>query len=266
MKRILIPTDFSPVADNAMDYALDIAAKFKSNLLIYHVYSLQGELRRNRRHFKNKEPYIEAIEQKMVDFVAKFEDKSSRLGLRIDSKVEENSPYFLFKNKITKNAIDLIVMGTKRATRLEKVIYGSAAATALETAEAPVLVVPPGHSGGIKRIVLATDLDGVSQGSLIPLKKLAAAYHAKVTILRVNTETHTKMDLKDDLPLEGIEREYKEVPLLKSINDSINDFVEKDQSDLVCMIRREKAFFDSIFKKSVTKTHVYNSDVPFLAL
>lgn len=266
MKRILIPTDFSPVADNALNYALDIAAKFKSNILLYHVYSFHRSVDYDRNYPEDEQPYVKNLERKMEVTVSKIREKSANLGLHIDSKVEENTPYFLFKNKIAKNEVDLIVMGTKGATGLEKVIYGSVAATALETANVPVLVVPPKHPEGIKRIVLATDLDGVSQATLAPFKKLAVAYNAKVTILRVNTSSKTRMDLQDDMPLEGIEREYREVPLSKSINQSINEFVEKDKSDLVCMIRREKAFFESIFKKSVTKTHVYNSSVPFLVL
>jgi len=266
MKRILLPTDFSSVADNAMKYALDIAAKFKSNLLLYHVYSFHRSVDYDRNYPEDEQPYVKNLEQKMMETVAKIREKSANLGLQIDSKVEENTPYFLFKNKLAKNEVDLIVMGTKGATGLKKVIYGSVAATALETANVPVLVVPPERAEGIKRIVLATDLEGVSQATLAPFKKLAVAYNAKVTILRVNTSSETRMDLQDDMPLDGIERVYREVPLSQSINQSINDFVEKDKADLICMIRREKAFFESIFKKSITKTHVYNNHVPFLVL
>ncbi len=39
MKKILIPTDFSPVADNALNHAIEIASKFKSELFLYHFYS-----------------------------------------------------------------------------------------------------------------------------------------------------------------------------------------------------------------------------------
>jgi nucleotide-binding universal stress UspA family protein len=41
MQRILIPTDFSPIADNALNYAIEIATKFKSKLYLHHVYSMR---------------------------------------------------------------------------------------------------------------------------------------------------------------------------------------------------------------------------------
>ena len=36
-KRILFPTDFSPAADHALDYAISLALEHESNLIIVHV-------------------------------------------------------------------------------------------------------------------------------------------------------------------------------------------------------------------------------------
>src|SRR5688572_24715542 len=40
MKTIIIPTDFSPAATNAMNYALDMAIATGSRVLLFHVYSV----------------------------------------------------------------------------------------------------------------------------------------------------------------------------------------------------------------------------------
>jgi nucleotide-binding universal stress UspA family protein len=39
MNRILIPTDFSPTAEIALHYALNIALKSRGRVYLYHVYS-----------------------------------------------------------------------------------------------------------------------------------------------------------------------------------------------------------------------------------
>jgi Ethanolamine utilization protein EutJ (predicted chaperonin) len=52
----------------------------------------------------------------------------------------------------------------------------------------------------------------------------------------------------------------------KSINDSINEFIDKNKIDLICMVRREKSFFESLFKKSISKLQVYNSKIPLFVL
>ena len=40
MKTIIVPTDFSPAALNATNYAADMALAIKANLLLFHVYQL----------------------------------------------------------------------------------------------------------------------------------------------------------------------------------------------------------------------------------
>jgi nucleotide-binding universal stress UspA family protein len=267
MKKILVPTDFSQVADNALKYAMEIAAKMKGELLLYHVYSFHRRLHYDPDYPENEQPYVKDIERKMEETLSKFREKTERLNIPVQTRVEENSVFFLFKNKVVQYDIDLIVMGSKGATGLERVVYGSVAATALETAKVPVLVIPPEHSlRGMDRIVLATDLNRVSADDLLPLRELAEAFSSKVTILRVNTHPGEEMPSTDNLPLQDVDAKYHEIPLTQTINDSVNAFVAQDQSDLVCMIRREKDFFDSIFKKSVTKDRVYNSAIPFLVL
>ena len=39
MKRILVPADFSPTAEKAFRFALDIATKTKGTVILYHVYT-----------------------------------------------------------------------------------------------------------------------------------------------------------------------------------------------------------------------------------
>ena len=40
MKTIIIPTDYSPVATNAMNYGLDMAIAINARVLLFHVYSV----------------------------------------------------------------------------------------------------------------------------------------------------------------------------------------------------------------------------------
>lgn len=40
MKTIIVPTDFSPTATNAMHYAIQMAKQIKANLLLVHVYQV----------------------------------------------------------------------------------------------------------------------------------------------------------------------------------------------------------------------------------
>ena len=267
MQKILIPTDFSPVADNALNYAIEIAVKFESQLFLYHVYSFNKKRDYNWNFPEDQQPFIKKIEQKMQVTKSRFLEKITQNGLSIETKIEPVHISTLFKTKALKHNIDLIVMGSKGATGFEKVIFGSVAATALEMAKVPVMVISPKQSfQSFDHIVLAADSKDISINILSPLQKLAMKFGAKVTILRVNTDSNENEYKIKEIKLDGVETTYRETPLLNSINESIDRFIEKESCDLLCMIRREKSFFESIFKKSVTATQVYNNRVPLLVI
>lgn len=266
MQRILVPTDFSPVADNALSYAIEIAAHFGSELILYHVYHMRRKIDYDWNFPDDEQPFVKKLEQKMNFTKQKFIEKITQKGLSIQTIVEENNIFSLFERKVMKHDINLIIIGSNGASGLKKVIFGSVAATALEMSKVPVLVVPPKHAfAPVEQIVLATDLNEVSTSILSPLQKLAFKFGAKVTILNVNTgsnkDTHQR-----NIYLKDIETTYHEVPMSKSINESINEFIEKNKRDLLCMIRRERGFFESIFKGSITKSQVYSNRIPLLVL
>ncbi len=267
MKKILVPTDFSPIADNALDYAIGIAAKFKSELYLCHVFAFD-RFNYNFDLPDDKQPYPKKLERKLKMNKQKFSEKIKQAEITIHTMVEKESIFSLFGSKVNELKIDMIIMGSKGASGVEKVVFGTVAGTALNWAKVPVLVIPPSHSfRPLEHIVLAVDRNGIAANLISPLRKLALEFGANVTLLNVNTgsnrNTHQEIDLS---VLEGIESTYREVLMSNSVNESINDFVEKEDCDLLCMVRREKGFFESIFKKSITKAQVYDSQVPLLVL
>ena len=203
-----------------------------------------------------------------MDFTKqKFMEKIIKNGLSIRTRVEEKHIYSLFEGVVMKHEINLIIMGSKGASGLTKAVFGSVAGSALDLAEVPVLVVPPDNSFlPLKQIVLAVDLNQVSQAVLSPLQELALEFGAKVTILYVNTGVNKNNLKKMDLSLKDLETSYCEVPMSNTINDSINEFIKEGNCDLLCMIRRDKGFFESIFQRSITKNQVYKTEVPLLVL
>ena len=40
MKTIIVPTDFSAISNNAIDYAVDLAKATGSSLLVFHAYQV----------------------------------------------------------------------------------------------------------------------------------------------------------------------------------------------------------------------------------
>ena len=234
MKKILVPTDFSPVADNALKYAIEIATEFKSELVLYHVYSI-NKVDYDLDFPEDEQPYKKHVERRMYLTKLKFLDNFTQKGLNVQTKVDPDSIYSLCNKKVMSHGVDLVVPPEYEFRRL-------------------------GH------IVLAIDNRKVAPSVLLPLRKLALKFGAKVTLLNVNTGSNQFIYRKKDLYLDGVKTTYQEVSMSNNVNESINEFIEKVGCDLLCMIRREKGFFENVLKKSITKAQIYNSRTPLLVL
>jgi len=268
MKKILVPTDFSPICENALNYAIEIAAKLSSEIILYHVYSFHRRIDYDRNYPEDDQPYVREIEKKMSKEKSSVIDKARAKGVSIRTKVEENNVFYLFKNKVEKNDVDLIIMGTKGETGLDRVIFGSVAVTALESSKVPVLVVPPEHKTyKIEKVALATDIKDLSKDVISVLEELITKFSSELTVLSIiQNDEEDRPHKNGELEFQGLKTIYKEIEISNTINETINEYVQKNQYDLVCMIRKDKGFFESIFKRSVTKTQVYHTKLPFLVI
>lgn len=266
MKKILIPTDFSSVANNATKYAIEIATAFKSKLFLYHVYSMKKS-DYDLNVSNEEQPFKKKVKLNMEKTVEKIKEVIAQKKLTLKTKVYQGNIFSLFGRTVKKDGIALVVMGSKGASGISKVIFGSVAGTALEKSKVPLLVVPPEYIfKSLQHIILAIDHKEISPEVLSPLQELETKFEAKVTILNIKTDSNNEIKIEKEVDLDGVEIIYREVPLSKNINNSINKFIEKEDCDLLCMVRRKKSFFESIYKRSITKNQVYNNQVPLLVL
>jgi nucleotide-binding universal stress UspA family protein len=267
MQKILVPTDFSTVAENAFDHAIELAGKFHSTLYLCHIYHFHKKLDYVGDYAMEEQPFIKDIQKKMRFTKERFKGIISRKDLSVQTIVEENNFVTLFKRKVLEHDIDLVVMGSKGASNKKNAILGSVASTAIETAQVPLMIIPPRYTfKPYEQIALAVDTNEIDNTILSPLQKIAQAFNASIKVLNVNSDSEERIEQKEHLQLDDIETTYHNVPMQNSVNESINDFVHNNEVDIVCMIRRKKGFFQRLFKKSVTKSQVYNSTVPTLIL
>ncbi|TAL60147.1 MAG: universal stress protein, partial [Bacteroidetes bacterium] len=130
MKTILVPTDFSKDASNAVRYATAIAKKEKAKIILLHAF-----------HFTYISPDVpaqfaaETIEAMKADSEHKLKLISSEI---VKSKIEceylnnEGFTLDVILKAIEKQKPDLVIMGTKGASGIKEVLIGSNTAKVIE--------------------------------------------------------------------------------------------------------------------------------------
>ena len=273
MKTIIIPTDFSPVSANALHYGIDMAVAVNASIFLLHVYQVPvtltdvpvvvvtvDELKRGAEEKL-------AILKKDVEHITSGKLKvytGAHLG-EVTDELEE------LCNKINPFAI---VMGTKGATGVERVLFGSTTLTVIRHLTWPVICVPPGKQfgTGIKKIGFACDFRNVVKSTPAQfIKEFVKEFHSELHVLNVD---HNNQHFKPDTPeqslmlhtlLENVKPIYHFIQH-KDIEEGINEFAEKNNLDLVIAIPKKHKLPEGLFKKSSTKQIVFQSHVPVMCV
>jgi len=216
VKNVLYATDFSPVSEAALPYAIAICRKFASTLHIAHIISDTGLL-------------LMTGGVDYVSFGSLYEDTNTiakekigaivpRLGgIPFSTHLRHGRVWPQLKNILVHRKIDLIVVGTSGRGGMEKLLLGSVAENILRHAPCPVLTVGPeicSHARllrceaqgtalapvdlELRHILCAAKLTPESQQVASIAIKMAQEFAARLTLMHV-IEYSTKYDVRPTL-------------------------------------------------------------------
>ncbi len=196
MRNILVPTDFSPMANNALDFAVQIARKSGAKIILLNViegvrnyaFNTMGEI-------ENSLGEDEFIIRKLIDQtqenLTKFSEQHQYDGVEFSTMIEMGGAYASISKVIAENNTDLIVMGTKGASGLEEVLIGSNTEKVVRYAACPVITIKEKVDlNNINNIVFATNLMEDQSELIAPLKVLQEVTGATLHLVKVNTPNH----------------------------------------------------------------------------
>lgn len=273
MKIILVPTDFSANADNALYYAIDIARKLSAKIVVLNVYyvpytnsyvSADFIVAEKKDLKAESEKQLKATEQKIKHSGKIDHELLSIEGFAVDEILKT----------INEKEIDLVVMGTKGADNFVDAVLGSNAAKVIEKAKCPVIAVPEDASfEGIEKITYATDYNNSDINAIEKLVELFRSFDAKINVLHIwdGSESHiiekSVMESFKKKILEKIHYENLSFEMLKGgdLEISLEEYVDEGKTDLLVMSTQHRGFFDKLFGSSVTKHMAYHTSVPLMA-
>ena len=141
LKRILVPTDFSEFADQAMHFACDIACRFDSEVTLLNVIQNPLTLYPEERALFNVEEYESDLKQAAESQLEKLPGDESFKHINIVRLVRTGTPFLEIIRFAKSNSTDLIVMGTHGRTGVAHLLIGSVAEKVVRKAPCPVLTV-----------------------------------------------------------------------------------------------------------------------------
>lgn len=278
MKKILVPTDFSACAHNAIKFAVESAKIFPANILLVHAFELNGDVYTdymgvNKEY--NQSQLHEATE-KLTQLKMSIENKEAVV---LDTTVFTGGVKESILHLENEKNIELVVMGTNGASGLIQKIWGSKTAAVIGKTTVPVLAVPlEYHWKKPEKILLATNHFETDPEILDIVFELAECYKAKIQIAVFTNEASdtalTYLEHARKIPSydEWLKEKYKDETLvvahLFGINfeHALENFISQNEIDLLAMVTYKRSFADKIFHPSITKKMSYHTKIPLLAI
>ncbi len=273
-KRVLLPTDFSKNALNAIRYALDLYQDQTCDFYFLNAYSIdtfmlpvpgEGEYEYEAAKLASQKEF-----DKLLEVLQSQYDNPKHT---YHSTSTFNSLLLAIKNTIAKHDIDMVLMGTKGMTGADSVIFGTNTVYAMEkVTECPILAIPENvRFTAPNEIVFPTDYKtNFKRRELNYLLEIALYHKAPIRVLHIEKEVKLSRDQKSNKELlesilEDTEHSYHTLTDLK-VQAGISAFIESRGSDMIAFVNRKHNFFGSMLSKPLVKEMGYRSKIPVLTL
>jgi len=139
-KRILVPVDFSPASDHALEYALDLAERLGAEVHIAHAYQLPVYALPDGGVMVGPEfvaRLSEASQSSLNEMAARHSDR----GLTLHKHLVDGPAHLEIERLATDIPADLVVMGTHGRTGVKHFLLGSVAERVVRICPVPVITV-----------------------------------------------------------------------------------------------------------------------------
>jgi len=253
--RILCPTNFTSVDNNAITYACHLAKEAGAKLTILHVQKGEGIL------VGDADP-VHSVDE--VESQLREECKKLSSLHRIDCTCEVEPPIQNFNEWVAhrSNFFDLLVMGSSGAETVDQVLFGSDAFKVIQKVHIPVMVIPEEFSyKPITRIVYAYDYKSKKLPPIEQLQAFASLFDTQVCFLTIVKKYSDEVEDEMDHLFSAIEAQWKDSHKLTfdyvyypDVVESLNHFYQLwSDNDLMVLSARHHSFIYESFQKSVLK-------------
>lgn len=266
MKTIIVPTDFSKASESAAHYAATLAQKLSAKVELVHALGINTS--------ENSLHNWKTLEAQMI---ASAKEGAMKLMEKIRNPVELTYKHLKggpFEDVISDYAVkakaDMVVIGSHGASGLKKALFGSNAATLIDTCPVPVIVVPAQFEfDGIRKILYATDMVHLDE-EIKTIVRLARPFDAEIVILHITDEDARKRDRSNLIEILSRMADYKKIDFKvigkNEVANGIEDAITSINPDIVAMFTHQRDVTDKILGRGVTRQLAFHNKLPLMVI
>ena len=272
MKTILVPTDFSPTADNAISFAAELNKIMNCEIVLFHAYEVPMPIT-DVPTIPSDAEFRDSAESTLSDIAEKF--KKLFPATKFNKEIAMGHSNDEIIRMEDKSHCDMVVMGSYGDDMIHHLVAGKHISSVITRSACPVLVIPGNVSfQQMNKIMFAVNFGADDYINCLQVIDFAKVYGSEITILHViSNETgrrHQQVQIEKfkeriieqsgytNIKIQIVESEH--------VFEGINTYLEKSNADLLVIGMRKQSLLNRIFNRSLTKKLAYHGHIPLMVL
>lgn len=276
LSKILVPTDFSDCADNALKAAVEIAAQSDAEIYLLTILTPPNDSDKTDgaidvdekapQHLQATDK-LAAARQKIKERIEQYSHVPMDGGVSFDLVSRQ---IFEFVND---KDMDLIVMGSHGASGMKEITVGSNTQKVVRNAEVPVLVIKHAEKDFMPReVVFPSDFDHPTRHNKAVgfLKQMNTWFSSRIHLLKIITPNNFEISSTSAALMEKFAEHHQlddfTINTYNSYNEEegILNFAEENKADLIAMSTHGRKGLMHVLMGSITENITNQSDIPIL--
>ncbi len=260
MKNILVPVGTSSKAHETLQYAVDFAAEFSSNIFVMDVFTVltkAGSL----ANISGK--VAKSSKERLKEIIRKVDAKKTTIKIATYNGDMADG----LKEIDSELGIDLIIIAPRSNDIKDELYLGKTSGKIVKKTDIPTLIVPRGTVFRPFNTILTAFKSGELKRSRIldPLLAIKNKFKVKVSLLLVKIPGYTDDDLKINPALMDISEQLTITENATTYQGVLEHF-QSHRPDLLCVFRRKRGFFKKLWEKNTVPKSEFFVRIPVLLL
>ncbi len=276
MRKVVVPTDFSVNAFNALKYACQVFKYERSEFFIIHAYAdeVYGQDVQLKRSFFNelKEITYQKSERSLKDTIDQIREYSPNPKHKFKAISAFGTLTDELNDWVNAENIDIIVMGTRGETNDRSLTFGSNTLQVLKYVQCPVLAVPEDYSyHAPKQLLFPTDY-------MVPFKRrelklicdMSGSFRSDIHLLYINPMM--KLSLRQEDNKQFLEECLQKANLFfesakeEDKTRAITKYIVHNDIDMLVMVNSRHSHLEEMLYQSTIDKIGLHIKIPFLVL
>lgn len=276
MRKIVVPTDFSDNAYNAIKYACEIFKYERSEICIIHAYADEvyqlGNIKERSILDKRKDEVEQKTATALAELMAKIKEYAPNPKHTYTSIAAFGSLIDEVNDLVEREDTDIVVMGTRGASNDRNNTFGSNTLNVMKYVQCPVLAIPEdyGYHPPKELLFPSNYLIPYKRRELKLLCELTGSFRSTIHLLYI--DPMKKLSLRQEDNREFLKAELRKAKLIfettpeKDKTLAITKYIVHKNIDMLVMVNTRHSHLEDLLMPTTLNKLGLHLKIPFLVL